>query len=139
MRVAIAGSTGSIGTQTLDVIDSLDDVHVVALSVGSSVDGVVAQAKKYRPEVVVVADDAARAKVASQLPGVRVVAEPVALAEEADVVVNGVVGFAGLPVTIATLRAALDTVDVRTKEATTAATRSARPGERRMRASPPAM
>ncbi len=105
MRVAIAGSTGSIGTQTLDVIDSLDDVHVVALSVGSSVDGVVAQAKKYRPEVVVVADDAARAKVASQLPGVRVVAEPVALAEEADVVVNGVVGFAGLPVTIATLRA----------------------------------
>ena len=105
MRVAIAGSTGSIGTQTLDVIDSLDDVHVVALSVGSSVDGVVAQAKRYRPEVVVVADDAARAKVASQLPGVRVVAEPVALAEEADVVVNGVVGFAGLPVTIATLRA----------------------------------
>ena len=105
MRVAIAGSTGSIGTQTLDVIDSLDEVHVVALSVGSSVDGVVAQAKKYRPEVVVVADDAARAKVASQLPGVRVVAEPVALAEEADVVVNGVVGFAGLPVTIATLRA----------------------------------
>jgi 1-deoxy-D-xylulose-5-phosphate reductoisomerase len=105
VRVAIAGSTGSIGTQTLDVIDSLDDVHVVALSVGSSVDGVVAQAKKYRPEVVVVSDDAARAKVASQLPGVRVVAEPVALAEEADVVVNGVVGFAGLPVTIATLRA----------------------------------
>lgn len=105
MRVAIAGSTGSIGTQTLDVIDSLDGVDVVALSVGSSVDGVVAQAKKYRPEVVVVADEVARAKVASQLPGVRVVAEAVALAEGADVVVNGVVGFAGLPVTIATLRA----------------------------------
>jgi len=105
VRVAIAGSTGSIGTQTLDVIDSLDDVHVVALSVGSSVDGVVAQAKKYRPEVVVVADEVARVKVASQLPGVRVVAEAVALAEGADVVVNGVVGFAGLPVTIATLRA----------------------------------
>jgi len=105
MRVAIAGSTGSIGTQTLDVIDSLEGVDVVALSVGSSVDGVVAQAKKYRPEVVVVADEAARAQVASQLPGVRVVAEAVALAEGADVVVNGVVGFAGLPVTIATLRA----------------------------------
>ena len=105
MRVAIAGSTGSIGTQTLDVIDSLEGVDVVALSVGSSVDGVVAQAKKYRPEVVVVADEAARTKVASQLPGVRVVAEAVALAEGADVVVNGVVGFAGLPVTIATLRA----------------------------------
>jgi 1-deoxy-D-xylulose-5-phosphate reductoisomerase len=52
-----------------------------------------------------VSDDVARAKVAAQLPGTSVVAEPVALVEHADVVVNGVVGFAGLPVTIATLRA----------------------------------
>jgi 1-deoxy-D-xylulose-5-phosphate reductoisomerase len=106
MRVAIAGSTGSIGTQTLDVISSLGEgVEVVALSVGSSVDGVVAQAKQWKPKVVVVSDDAARAKVAAQLPGVYVVAEAVALVEGADVVVNGVVGFAGLPVTVATLRA----------------------------------
>ena len=106
MRVAIAGSTGSIGTQTLDVIAALgESVEVVALSVGSSVDGVVAQAKQWKPKVVVVSDDAARAKVAVQLPGVSVVAEPVALVEHADVVVNGVVGFAGLPVTVATLRA----------------------------------
>ena len=106
MRVAIAGSTGSIGTQTLDVISSLGEgVEVVALSVGSSVDGVVAQAKQWKPKVIVVSDDAARAKVAAQLPGVSVVAEAVALVEGADVVVNGVVGFAGLPVTVATLRA----------------------------------
>ena len=106
MRVAIAGSTGSIGTQTLDVISSLGDgVEVVALSVGSSVDGVVAQAKQWKPKVVVVSDDAARAQVAAQLPGVSVVAEPIALVENADVVVNGVVGFAGLPVTVATMRA----------------------------------
>ncbi len=106
MRVAIAGSTGSIGTQTLDVIAALGEgVEVVALSVGSSVDAVVAQAKQWKPKVVVVSDDAARAKVAAQLPGTSVVAEPVALVEHADVVVNGVVGFAGLPVTIATLRA----------------------------------
>ena len=106
MRVAIAGSTGSIGTQTLDVIAALgESVEVVALSVGSSVDGVVAQAKKWKPRVVVVSDPAARAKVATQLPGVSVVGEPVALVEDADVVVNGVVGFAGLPVTVATLRA----------------------------------
>ena len=106
MRVAIAGSTGSIGTQTLDVISSLGDgVEVVALSVGSSVDGVVAQAKQWKPKVVVVSDDAARAQVAAQLPGVSVVSEPIALVENADVVVNGVVGFAGLPVTVATLRA----------------------------------
>ena len=106
MRVAIAGSTGSIGTQTLDVIAALGgSIEVVALSVGSSVDGVVAQAKKWKPRVVVVSDPAARAKVAAQLPGVSVVGEPVALVEDADVVVNGVVGFAGLPVTVATLRA----------------------------------
>jgi 1-deoxy-D-xylulose-5-phosphate reductoisomerase len=106
MRVAIAGSTGSIGTQTLDVIAALGEgVEVVALSVGSSVDAVVAQAKQWKPKVVVVSDDAARATVAAQLPGTSVVAEPVALVEHADVVVNGVVGFAGLPVTIATLRA----------------------------------
>ena len=106
MRVAIAGSTGSIGTQTLDVISSLGEgVEVVALSVGSSVDGVVAQAKQWKPKVVVVSDDVARAKVAAQLPGVSVVAEAVALVDGADVVVNGVVGFAGLPVTVATLRA----------------------------------
>ncbi len=106
MRVAIAGSTGSIGTQTLDVIAALgESVEVVALSVGSSVEGVVAQAKKWKPRVVVVSDPAARAKVAAQLPGVSVVGEPVALVEDADVVVNGVVGFAGLPVTVATLRA----------------------------------
>ena len=106
MRVAIAGSTGSIGTQTLDVIAALGEgVEVVALSVGSSVDAVVAQAKRWKPKVVVVSDDAARAKVAGQLPGTSVVAEPIALVEHADVVVNGVVGFAGLPVTIATLRA----------------------------------
>ena len=106
MRVAIAGSTGSIGTQTLDVIAALgESVEVVALSVGSSVDAVVAQAKQWKPKVVVVSDDAARAEVAAQLPGVSVVAEPIALVEDADVVVNGVVGFAGLPFTVATLRA----------------------------------
>ena len=106
MRVAIAGSTGSIGTQTLDVIASLGDgIEVVALSVGSSVEAVVAQAKQWKPKVVVVADDSARRDVAAQLPGISVVAEAVALAEHADVVVNGVVGFAGLPFTVATLRA----------------------------------
>ena len=106
MRVAIAGSTGSIGTQTLDVIAALgESVEVVALSVGSSVDAVVAQAKQWKPKVVVVSDDAARREVAAQLPEVSVVAEPVALVEGADVVVNGVVGFAGLPFTVATLRA----------------------------------
>lgn len=104
-RVAIAGSTGSIGTQTLDVIAaSPDDYEVVALGVSSSADALIAQARKWRPRVVAVADADARQKVAKSLVGIEVVEDLALLSEPADVVVNGVVGFAGLPVTMSTLR-----------------------------------
>ena len=57
VRVAIAGSTGSIGTQTLDVISAEQGRYeVVGLGVGSSVDAVIAQAREHRPQVVAVAD-----------------------------------------------------------------------------------
>ena len=70
VRIAIAGSSGSIGTQTLDVIaQSPDKFEVVALGVGSSVDVVVEQAKRWKPRVVVVTDEAARGTVAALLPG----------------------------------------------------------------------
>jgi len=104
-RVAIAGSTGSIGTQTLDVIAAAPhEYEVVALGVGASVDAVVAQAKQWRPKYVAVADTAARKQVADALPGVEVIADVAEVCDNADVVVNGVVGFAGLPVTMSTLR-----------------------------------
>jgi 1-deoxy-D-xylulose-5-phosphate reductoisomerase len=110
VRVAIAGSSGSIGTQTLDVVRAEPGAYeVVALGVGSSVDTVVRQAMEVRPEVVAVADAAARDEVAKALADAGVDAEVVgdlaSVVEPADVVVNGVVGFAGLPVTIETLRA----------------------------------
>lgn len=107
IRVAIAGSTGSIGTQTLDVIraEGPDQYRVVALGVGSSVDDLFEQVREFRPTLVAVADPARRREVESALPGVEVVADQADLVEPADVVVNGVVGFAGLPVTISTLRA----------------------------------
>ena len=104
VRVAIAGSSGSIGTQTLDVIaQSPDKFEVVALGVGSSIDVVVEQAKRWKPRVVVVTDEVARSKVAALLPGVHVSSDLTDVVHDADVVVNGVVGFAGLPVTLATL------------------------------------
>ena len=104
IRVAIAGSSGSIGTQTLDVIaQSPDKFEVVALGVGSSIDVVVEQAKRWKPRVVVVTDEAARSTVAALLPGVHVSSDLTDVVHDADVVVNGVVGFAGLPVTLATL------------------------------------
>jgi 1-deoxy-D-xylulose-5-phosphate reductoisomerase len=66
---------------------------------------VIEQAREFRPEIVVVVDDDARRTVADALPGVRVVADMAEIVVGADVVVNGVVGFAGLTVTIETLRA----------------------------------
>jgi 1-deoxy-D-xylulose-5-phosphate reductoisomerase len=105
VRVAIAGSSGSIGTQTLEVIRAEAGAYeVVGLGVGSSVDVLIAQALEFRPKVVAVADPAQRARAAEALPFAEVVADLADLAADADVVVNGVVGFAGLPVTIETLR-----------------------------------
>ena len=108
--VAIAGSTGSIGTQTVDVVEAENarepgSYEVVALSAGSSVEVVVEQVRSLRPRIVAMADEAARRELQDRCPEVEVVADPIALVEAADVVVNGVVGFAGLTVTTETLRA----------------------------------
>lgn len=108
-RVAIAGSTGSIGTQTIEVVEAENarvpgSYEIVALAVGSSAAAVIEQARRCSPALVAVADEAARREVAAALPGVEVVADLALVADPADVVVNGVVGFAGLAVTIETLR-----------------------------------
>ena len=104
-RVAVAGSTGSIGTQTLEVIRASGDAfRVASLAAGSNVAAVVEQALEFRPDVVVVTDPEARRNVQSALPGFVVSGELVDVVEGADVVVNGVMGFAGLPVTMETLR-----------------------------------
>lgn len=105
-RVAIAGSSGSIGTQTIDVVlAEPDNYTVTALAVGASADIVIEQAQKLRPEVVVVTDESQRARVAAALPGIQVTGTLTDVVEVADVVINGVVGFAGLSVTLETLRA----------------------------------
>jgi 1-deoxy-D-xylulose-5-phosphate reductoisomerase len=106
VRVAIAGSTGSIGTQTLEVVRAEAGAYeVTALGVGTSVDALIEQAREFRPQVVAVADPAQRRRVAEAVPFATVVDDLADLVEVADVVVNAVVGFAGLPVTVATLRA----------------------------------
>jgi len=110
VRVALAGSTGSIGTQTLEVL-SADPVNyeLTALAAsGRQLDLLVEQARRFQPKVVAVAEESAGPELAGLLPQceVRAGADALAsLATEADVVVNGVVGFAGLPITLATLRA----------------------------------
>jgi 1-deoxy-D-xylulose-5-phosphate reductoisomerase len=107
-RVAVLGSTGSIGTQTLDIVRrSPDRYEVVAIGGARSVDALAEQAREFRPRIVAIADDTlAPALKEAVPPGIEVVAGPEALADVArlaDVVINGVVGFAGLPVTLAAL------------------------------------
>ncbi len=108
-RVAVVGSTGSIGTQTLDVLRSAPDRFVVsALGAARSVDLLAAQAEEFHPGVVAIADSAFERKLAELLPaGIELRAGPGALSslvETADVVLNAVVGFAGLGVTVVALR-----------------------------------
>ena len=108
--MAVLGSTGSIGTQTLDVVRADPGRYQIAsLGVHGSVDELVAQAHEFRPSLVVVVKEAAASGLAARLPpDCELWVGPEALAEaatRAQVVVNGVVGFAGLGVTMATLGA----------------------------------
>lgn len=108
--VCIAGSTGSIGTQALEVIAASGGrLRVDALCASSSVELLARQATAVRPRVVAIADPQHAAQLEALVPrGTEVAAGPNAMAElatEADVVLNAVVGFAGLPVTLAALNA----------------------------------
>ena len=114
VRVSIAGSSGSIGTQTLDVVraenalfaQGLSEIEYVVsgIGLGSNIDVLIAQAREFKPAVVAVADVSRHQEVRDALPGVAVVRDMAELVNGSDVVVNAVVGFAGLPVTLETLR-----------------------------------
>src|ERR1700690_3385753 len=94
--VVVLGSTGSVGTQALDVISRHpDEYRVVALAAGNNVDLLAEQARAFG-----VPPDLAR----SCLDSPQTLAELAAL-PEADVVLNAVVGFAGLPATSGALEA----------------------------------
>jgi 1-deoxy-D-xylulose-5-phosphate reductoisomerase len=108
--LSIIGSTGSIGRQALDVVAaSSGRFRVVAIAAQRSVKLLAEQAHALRPELVAVADPDAAAELGGMLPaGTELASGPkalVAAAELGEVVLNGVVGFAGLPVTVAALRA----------------------------------
>ncbi|MGI9601298.1 MAG: 1-deoxy-D-xylulose-5-phosphate reductoisomerase [Acidimicrobiales bacterium] len=108
--LAVMGSTGSIGTQTLDIVRTDPGAYdVVALAAARSVDQLVEQAVEFRPRVVVLVDDDRAAELSERLPAGTelLVGEDglAAAAVEAECVINGVVGFAGLPVTLAALEA----------------------------------
>jgi 1-deoxy-D-xylulose-5-phosphate reductoisomerase len=106
--VSLVGSTGSIGTQAIEVVQASGGrFAVVALAAQRSVDLLAQQARALRPALVAIGDATLAPRLAELVPsGTEVVAGPeglLAAATAADVVLNGVVGFAGLPVTMAAL------------------------------------
>ncbi len=110
VSVSVVGSTGSVGTQTLDVIRSEPGrFRVECIGAYRSVDLLVAQAEEFRPRVVAIGDESLLGELAKRLPaGTELTGGSGALAAisgEADICVNGVVGFAGLGVTIGALAA----------------------------------
>jgi 1-deoxy-D-xylulose-5-phosphate reductoisomerase len=107
--VTVLGSTGSIGTQALDVIERASDrFRVRALAAHSDVDAVAAQALAFGPQRAAMADPAAAAELRRRIPHVEVLEGPEGVEELArdegtDVVLNAVVGAAGLRATLAAL------------------------------------
>lgn len=110
-RVVILGSTGSIGTQAIDVIQrNPDRFRVAGLATGGgNVDLLVEQARLLRPAVVAVSDPEAATQVAAELDGTEVWTGQDAASRlaalDCDVVLNGITGAAGLEPTLATLAA----------------------------------
>ena len=112
-QIAILGSTGSIGTQTLDVVRANPDrFEVYAISANRSIDLLVKQAREFRPEVVCIADDSLYqplCEALSDMPikvwaGMDAIAEMVTM-PSIDVVVAAMVGYAGLRPTIEAIKA----------------------------------
>ncbi len=107
-NVSVLGSTGSIGTQTLDIIRSAPERYgVAALGANRSIGLLAEQAHEFRPDVVALGDESLARELSGMLPaGTQLLVGPNAFSEAtsaAPTVINGVVGFAGLSVTMATL------------------------------------
>ena len=112
-QIAILGSTGSIGRQALDVIASHSDEYgVYAITANNSVDLLIEQALRFKPEAVVIANEAHYPKLRDALAGepIKVYAGSDAInqivqADPIDIVLASMVGFAGLCPTIEAIKA----------------------------------
>ena len=111
-RILIVGSTGSIGTQALDVVEHNPELEVVGLAAASSWEQLLEQAKQHGVSRVALADEDAAAR-ASEHSEVEVLAGPEGLVElitdtDCDLVLNALVGSAGLGPTVAALGEGID-------------------------------
>jgi 1-deoxy-D-xylulose-5-phosphate reductoisomerase len=112
-RVLIVGSTGSIGTQALDVVERSAELEIVGLAAASSWELMLEQAAAHGVRRVALADPDAAARAAEHSSGVQVLAGAEGLVElitesDCDLVLNALVGSAGLGPTVATLGEGID-------------------------------
>ena len=116
-KVSILGSTGSIGTQTLDVIRHNEDLELIAVCAGSNITLLEKQSREFHPKLAAVwgKDDAKalQTAIADVSPACKVVSGmegliEVATADQADIVVTAVVGMMGIKPTIAAIPAGKD-------------------------------
>ena len=109
-KLAILGSTGSIGNSALALVDLFPErFQVASLAAGSNMDALYQQSVRYQPSVVALADPAAAQALAGRLPGVRVLGGMEGVIEAAvhpavDIVIAGITGAAGLLPTFHALR-----------------------------------
>ena len=105
--VALLGSTGSIGTQTLDVVrGNPDKFNLKVIAAGSSTDLIRKQITEFKPAIVIMANKDSAQLLAQEFPSIDVYSGKNSLKEVAgscDIIVNAIVGFAGLPVTLSAL------------------------------------
>jgi 1-deoxy-D-xylulose-5-phosphate reductoisomerase len=120
--IAVMGSTGSIGTQTLDIVTSHpDQFRVISLSAGRNFEMLVAQIERFRPLRVAFADPTRLDDLRRLFPNVDISADERSLTDcviqpEVDIVVMGIVGFAALAPTLQAIRAG-KTIALANKEA----------------------
>lgn len=110
-NIAILGSTGSVGTQALEVIRANPELYkVVALTAHANADLLILQALEFTPEMVVIGEESHYAKIKSALPGIQVLCGEDALCEAASlssavIVLTAIMGSVGLRPTIAAIKA----------------------------------
>jgi 1-deoxy-D-xylulose-5-phosphate reductoisomerase len=107
-RILVLGSTGSVGTQALDVVERSDDLELVGLAAGRSWEPLVEQATVHGVDRIALSDEAAAARAAEAFAGGTVLAGAEGLVElitdtDCDLVLNALVGSAGLGPTVAAL------------------------------------
>lgn len=115
-QIAILGSTGSIGTQALEVVSEYpDSFEVYALTAHRNVELLIEQAKKYKPDTVIIADESYYPRLKEALKDLPIktfagakAIEDVVQASPVDLVLTAMVGYAGLKPTIQALKAGKD-------------------------------